>query len=194
MIDKKQLHEFQLNKESIVFFMSRYAPSTDAYEAIERIGRTLFKEFPEGTFRSTYSTLGDYYFYKHAYQNLKREAFISPLSKLGDLDLASVELFCIDDFGTELVDELSESIQFDFLPNYPGYFNDRIEAYFSSKAIDKIETDGVVIAEMIAAFGSKTLNLRPADLIILYLTELHPTDILWLKNAIISGVPLMVVS
>lgn len=184
-----------LKKDPVIFFMSRFAPPDAVHFEIAQIGQTFFSELDNVTFRSVYATVGDRCFYRYADQKVKREAVFSQITRCQDSEGTSLfRVISVDELSIEHVDELFSQIQFDNLPNYPDYFLERLRAYCEAPSDEKILTDSLLLAEMISVFGSENLSLKPADLIVLYLTEMQTSDILWMKQAVKKGIRTVVLS
>ena len=195
MLNPELYRYITLKKDPVIFFMSLFSPPEEVHYEIAQIGQTFFNELDNVTFRSVYVTVGDRCFYRYADQDVKREAVFSPMTRFQDSIVTSlVRVISVDELSIEHVDELFAQIQFDNLPNYPDYYLERFRAYFETPSDERISTDGMLLAQMISVFGSRKLDLKPADLVVLYLTEIHTSDILWMKHAVKKGIRTLVLS
>ncbi|MFN6013163.1 MAG: hypothetical protein ACK47F_00555 [Flavobacteriales bacterium] len=183
-----------LKKEPVVFFNSMVAPPTEVYDVIEKLGKSFFSELPDVTYRSVYGVTGDSVFYRTAGEKITREA-IAPSRlwvKNQDLSQCGRTIFT-EDLPKEVVTELFSRVQPVTLPNYPGYAEKRFTEYCELPRDEKTDTDGLYLGALISVFGSEYLDIKPADLVVLYLTETVVNDFNWYPLALEKGIRTLVI-
>jgi len=184
-----------LKKEPVIFFMSRFAPTPEAQDQIALVGQTFFNEFGAATFRSVYATVGDICFYRSASNTINREAIVTSRNWTKNKDLSDCSrLIFAEDLSKEHIEELFMQVQLDAIKTNREYFVERLINYCVSPVEEKIETDGIIMAELISVFGSEIFNIKPADLVVLYLSEMKATDILWMNQLVKKGIRTLILS
>jgi hypothetical protein len=184
-----------LKKEPVIFFLAQSAPPREMYEEIEKIGKTFLSEFKNATYRSVYGVQADSIFYRTADDNIKREVITSSRFWVRDKDLSKCQkVMYAEDFGVEFVEELFAKIDYNkTMPNWPEYYEQRYKDYYDERHDRSIDLDGLSLAEMMSVFGSELHDVKPADLIILYMFDILPSDFRWMKEVSKRQIPTLVI-
>jgi hypothetical protein len=162
---------------------------------MDQIGRSFFGELKNATFRASYGTFSDSQFCRSASEDIMREAIVSSRSWIEGKDhIDCRKILYAEDFSKEVIDDLFSRVKFNNLPNYPGYLKQRLTEYIDAQEDARIETDGLILAELVSVFGSELLHVKPADLIVLFLSEISTQDIIWYRVAVEMGIRTIVVT
>ena len=182
-------------KDPVIFFLAKFAPPEEMYEEIEKIGKSFLSEFKKATYRSVYGVHADSVFYRTADVNTKREVITSSRFWVQDKDLSGCQkVMYAEDFGVGFVEELFAKIDYNkTMPNWPEYYEQRFKEYYDERNDRSIDLGGLSLAEMMSVFGSDLLDVRPADLIILYLFDIFPNDFNWMKEVAKRQIPTLVI-
>lgn len=184
-----------LKKNPVIYFHAKFVPPTDAYDKIERNAKAFFSELPSAKYRSSFGTKGDKIFYRNADQNLNREAIVPSRKWVKNFDLSGCQnVIYVEDLKVNVVEDLFNHLKFENLPNYPDFYLKRFLEYCNNSEEEKNELDGMFLSELISVFGNETIKIEPADLVVLYLTDLTEADILWMSQVHRYGIRTLVLS
>lgn len=194
MLTPELYRHLTLKKDPIVFFHAMFASPESAYNEIEKLGKSFFSELPGITYRSVYGVNGDSVFYRSADNKLRREAIVPSRRWVKDTDLSRCQKkIFMEDLPKEVVTELLSRVQPGKLPNYAGYTEKRFTDYCEMTIDEKTDTDGLILATLISVFGSAPLNIKAADLIVLYLTDTDAKGISWYRLAVEKDIRTLII-
>ena len=193
MLTPELYRHLTLKKNPVVFFQAKFAPPESAYDKIEKLGKSFFRELPDVTYRSVYGVSGDCLFYRSGEDQIKREAIAPSRRWVRNMDLSGCsETIYAEDLSKDVVRDLFSRVKPGHLPNNPDYFEERLTDYCELPVDEKRDTDGMSLAELISVFGSEPLNIRPANLIVLFLTDMNAIDITWYRAVIEKDIRILV--
>jgi hypothetical protein len=184
MLTPEIFRYLSIKKDPVIVLLSKYTKDKETYN---QIGKSFFQEFKNATYRSVYGYNQDSEFYISADENIKREAILQSRFMSKDQDTSKCQpIFYAEDFGVKVIEELFTRIKIESLPNYPGYFERRYKEFYDERNDDERRDSltGMYIADIISIFGSPLLNIAPADLVVLFLSELSPRDFIWYPVAL----------
>jgi hypothetical protein len=192
MLTPEIFRYLSIKKDPVIVLLSKY---TKAKETYNQIGKSFFQEFKNATYRSVYGYNQDSEFYTSADENIKREAILQSRFMSKDQDTSKCQpIFYAEDFGVNVIEELFSRVNLETLPNYPGYFERHFKDFYDERN-DIYRPDsltGMYIADLISIFGSPLLNISPADLVVLFLSEGSPRDFNWYPVALKMDVRVIV--
>lgn len=184
MLITEIFREISLKKDPVILLLSKLTPPKETYDQMDQIGRSFFQGFKNATYRSVYGYNSDREFYTSAHESIKREVIVQSRYWLKNQDTSRCQtIFYAGDFGVDVIEVLFARVKLETLPNYPGYFESRFKGYYDERNDDhrSFDMDGMYIADLISIFGSPALNLPPADLIVIFLSEGDHLDFQWYR-------------